>query len=404
METLILFNTLTGKEEEIIPQNKNKISMYSCGPTVYDIPHIGNARSNVFYDILFRIFRSMYSEVVYVRNITDVDDKIIARAKSENTTCEELSTRITKAFHEDLEQLCSLSPTHEPKATEYISQMIVMIKELHTNGFAYKVETKTGGEWLFSIAKYHEYGVLSNKKLDDLIAGSRVDINEHKNTPEDFVLWKNVNNDEYGFETELGFGRPGWHIECSAMSTSLLGKNFDIHGGGIDLQFPHHENEIAQSKCAKIGSNYAKYWVHNGFLKVNGGKMSKSVGNFLTVRDAFQDCDPLALRLCLLSTHYRKPLDFNQHSLDTAKTNLVKFNKALTDNEGLFERKSDIKINEIPQNAKEALLANVNISKYLAIMHALPKDVKNTVTDLKHKRELAQQFWNMGALIGIFAS
>ena len=395
---ITLFNTLSGKEEEITPIQEGKVSIYACGPTVYDIPHIGNARSNVFYDLLFRIFRSMYSDVTYVRNITDVDDKIIARATLENTTCEELSTRITKAFHEDLFALNCLEPTHEPKATEYIPQIIALIKELHTNGFAYEAS----GEWLFSVAKYQDYGKLSNKKLEDLIAGARIEIKNHKHAPEDFVLWKTVPKNEYGFQTELGFGRPGWHIEWSAMSTTLLGKNFDIHGGGIDLQFPHHENEIAQSVCAKKGSSFAKYWVHNGFLKVNGEKMSKSLGNFLTVREAFKDCDPLALRLCLLATHYRKPLDFNTHSLETAKLNIAKFNKALKENEGLFAKKQNIRIDEIPQNAAESLMANVNISKYLAIMHAMPKDIKNTVTDLAHKKMLAQQFWNMGALIGIF--
>ncbi|MDA0617281.1 MAG: cysteine--tRNA ligase [Proteobacteria bacterium] len=394
---ITLFNTLNSKEEAIIPMKENKISMYVCGPTVYDIPHIGNARSNLFYDLLFRIFRSMYGEVVYVRNITDVDDKIIARAKTENTTCEELTTKVIKAFHEDLSKLNCLPPTHEPKATQYITQMVELIQNLVQNGFAYEAN----GEWLFSVAKYQEYGQLSNKKLEDLIAGSRVEIKGHKNSPEDFVLWKNVSKEEYGFQTPLGYGRPGWHIECSAMALTLLGENFDIHGGGIDLQFPHHENEIAQSKCANVGSNYAKYWVHNGFLKVNGEKMSKSLGNFITITDAIASTNPLALRLCLLATHYRKPLDFNEHSLKTAEANLIKFNKALEQNAGLFEKRTDIKINQIPANAQDAIMSNINISKYLAIMHALPKDIKNT-NDLPNKQKLAQEFWNMGALIGIF--
>lgn len=394
---LTLFNTLTNKEEEIIPLQSNKISMYACGPTVYDTPHIGNARSNIFYDLLFRIFRSIYSEVNYARNITDVDDKIIQRAHEENTTCEELSTRITKFFHEDLSKLNCLDPTHEPKATQYIPQIIKIIEQLVKNGFAYE----SNGEYLFEIEKYHQYGQLSNKKIENLIAGSRIEIKGHKRSPNDFVLWKNVPTTEYGFETKLGYGRPGWHIECSAMSTSIFGENFDIHGGGIDLQFPHHENEIAQSCCANTGSYYAKYWVHNGFLKVNGEKMSKSLGNFITVRDALKDSNPLSLRLCLLSTHYRKPLDFNAHSIETAAINIAKFNKELVKNDGLFEKKQDIKIDEIPQNAKEALLANINISKYLAIMHALPKDIKNA-SDIPHKKLLAQHFWNMGALIGIF--
>ena len=396
--SIALFNTLTGKEEVIVPLQQNKISMYACGPTVYDIPHIGNARSNVFYDLLFRIFNAIYDDVVYVRNITDIDDKIINRAKEEGISCEELTERTIKLFHEDLSLLNCIAPTHQPKATQYIPQIIEMVKRLVVNGYAYEAN----GEYLFSVGKYKEYGQLSNKKLEDLIAGSRVEVKNHKHSPEDFVLWKNVNAGEYGFKTELGFGRPGWHIECSAMSTALLGVNFDIHGGGIDLQFPHHENEIAQSCCANLGSNFVKYWVHNGFLKVNGEKMSKSLNNFITVRDVIKNTNPLALRLCLLSTHYRKPLDFNDHSLHSAEANLIKFNKALEQNAGLFERKTDVKLHQIPQNAQQALCDNLNISKYLAIMHALPKDIKNTITDQKHKQELAQQFWNMGALIGIF--
>lgn len=394
---ITLYNTLSGREEQIIPIQENAISMYACGPTVYDSPHIGNARSNIFYDLLYRIFRSMYGSVTYVRNITDVDDKIINRAKSEGVPVPELTQKITGLFHQDLSLLNCLTPTHEPRATQYIPQIVEMISILIQKGFAYK----TNGEVLFSIEKYPQYGQLSNKKLEDLIAGSRIEVKEHKHSPNDFVLWKNVSQSEYGFETELGYGRPGWHIECSAMSTAILGKNFDIHGGGIDLQFPHHENEIAQSCCANDGSHYAKYWVHNGFLKVEGEKMSKSLGNFVTVKDATNNVDPLALRLCLLSTHYRKPLDFTDHSIKTSITNLQKFNKTVEMYTDLIEKTHDIKITDIPQNATEALLNNVNISKYLAIMHALPKDIKNT-NDTPNKKKHAQEFWNMGALVGIF--
>lgn len=394
-----LFNTLSGLEEEIIPINPYSISMYACGPTVYDNIHIGNARSNIFYDLLFRIFLATYPKVTYVRNITDVDDKILIKAKEENISCGELTKKNIEIFHNDLESLNCLKPTFEPKATEYIPQIIEMVNKLVYNGYAYESE----GEYLFSIKEYKKYGSLSKKKLEDLIAGSRIEVKSHKKNPEDFVLWKKVPKEEYGFDTPLGYGRPGWHIECSAMANTILGENFDIHGGGIDLQFPHHENEIAQSCCANEGSFFAKYWVHNGFLKVNGEKMSKSLGNFVTVQDALKKLDnPLTLRLCLLGTHYHKPLDFNEHSIKTAESNMLKFHKTLTENDGLFEKRENIKIDEIPLSAKEALLNNINISKYLAIMHALPKDIKNTITDLQHKKDLMQQFWNMGALIGIF--
>lgn len=395
---ITLFNTLSGKEEPIVPVKSGEISMYSCGPTVYDTPHIGNARSNVFYDVLFRIFRGMYDKVIYVRNITDVDDKILDRAIRENVSPNDITKKVIAAFHDTLAKLNCLQPTFEPKATDYILQMVTMIQVLMQKGFAYQ----SGQDILFSVSKYQEYGALSNKKLNDLVHGARVIVAENKHHAGDFVLWKNVLQTEYGFQTVLGYGRPGWHIECSAMSTDLLGQNFDIHGGGIDLQFPHHENEIAQSCCANDGSKFAKYWVHNGFLKVNGEKMSKSLGNFITVDDILKNYDPLALRLCLLATHYRKPLDFNNHTIDSASVNLQKFRKVLQENENLYEKNLDIKINEIPALAREALFANMNLSKYLAIMHAIPKDIKNTTRDDKTRKQIAQEFWNMGALIGIF--
>ena len=395
---LTLFNTLTNREEIIKPIKAGEIAIYACGPTVYDTPHIGNARSNVFYDMLFRILRGMYPKVTYARNITDVDDKILERATRENITPQELTTKVTKDFHNTLDKLNCLKPTFEPKATEFIPQMVEMIEILIDKGFAYKA----GDDVLFSVLKDKNYGQLSNKKLDDLIAGARVTVTENKQHAGDFVLWKNVPRSEYGFEATLGYGRPGWHIECSAMSGKLLGKDFEIHGGGIDLQFPHHENEIAQSCACYDGSGFAKYWVHNGFLKVNGEKMSKSLGNFLTVGDILKNHSPMALRLCLLSTHYRKPLDYNENAIKTAETNLAKFQKCLDENAGLFEKKQDIKLAEITALAQEALMSNVNISKYLAIMHALPKDIKNT-NDEKNKKQLVQEFWNMGALIGVFA-
>lgn len=316
--TLTLQNTITRKREDFIPADKDRVTLYACGPTVYDRPHLGNARAVVVYDMLFRILRFIYGakDVIYARNITDIDDKIIQAATERGVAINELTTQITKAFHHDIAALNCLPPTYEPRATEYITQMTTMISTLIDNGAAYEADSHV----YFDVTSNPDYGQLSGRKLDELVAGARVKIGTFKNHPGDFVLWKPATENESGFDSPFGFGRPGWHIECSAMSTDLLGINFDIHGGGADLKFPHHENEIAQSCAANPGSHFAKYWVHNGFLTINGEKMSKSLGNFTTVHDLLESgTEGEVIRLAFLLTKYHDPLDWNPKLLSDAK-------------------------------------------------------------------------------------
>lgn len=320
-----LFNTLSKKKEIFTPLNPKKVQIYVCGPTVYDRPHIGNARSLVVYDMWFRLFKKIFPQVIYVRNITDVDDKINAAALARGISIQDLTKEIISFFYQDTSALNLLPPTFEPKATDHILEMIAMIQKLIDNGNAYVSEDHV----LFDVKSYKNYGELSNRTLDEMISGARVEIAKYKKDPLDFVLWKPADkNDDISsvFESPWGKGRPGWHIECSAMSSKFLGNDFDIHGGGADLQFPHHENEIAQSKCANINSIYAKYWVHNGFLTVNGEKMSKSLNNFFTVRELLhKGASGVAIRYLLLSTHYRKPLDFSHKALEDSKKAIEKF-------------------------------------------------------------------------------
>ena len=341
--TIKLHNSLTNSKETFEEIEDGKVGMYVCGPTVYNRPHLGNARSVVIYDVLYRLMRHEYGKdnVTYVRNITDVDDKINKAAKDNNETIGELTKRVTKQFHDDIGALNCLIPNYEPKATENIGNIIKLIENIIKNGGGYVSE----GHVLFDVKAFNEltdnkdsennyfYGKLSGKKLEDLVAGARIEVEKYKKNPEDFVLWKpaNEHDDQSSkFDSPWGIGRPGWHIECSAMSTNILGEDFDIHGGGADLKFPHHENEIAQSTCANRGSKYAKYWVHNGFLTVNGEKMSKSLGNFTTVNELLEKGIPgEVIRLALLSAHYRKPLDFNDKLLEDSKKTLDKFYDAI---------------------------------------------------------------------------
>ena len=317
--TLSLYNTLTRKKEPFTPIDANNIRMYVCGPTVYDRPHLGNARSVVVYDVLYRLLSHLYPHVTYVRNITDVDDKINAAAKANHEPISALTGRVEGWFHDDMHALGCLHPTREPHATAHIAQMIVIIEKLIANGNAYVSQ----GHALFAVNSYKEYGALSGRKLDDLIAGARVEVESYKKHPGDFVLWKPADAGDDAssvFESPWGQGRPGWHIECSAMSSEYLGDHFDIHGGGADLMFPHHENEIAQSRCATPGSKFANYWVHNGFLTVGGEKMSKSLGNFTTVKDVLdKGIHGEVIRLALLSARYSEPLDWNENLLLSTK-------------------------------------------------------------------------------------
>ncbi len=372
---LKIFNSISKEKEDFQPLDPANISMYVCGPTVYSYPHLGNARSVVIYDLLFRLLKEIFPKVTYVRNITDVDDKINKAAKDQNISIQELTAKFINIFEQDMSDIGVLKPTIEPKATENISEMINMIQILIDNGHAYESE----GHVLFDVNSYKDYGKLSNRSLDDMISGSRVEVQDYKRNPLDFVLWKpsDINDDDSAiFDSPWSRGRPGWHIECSAMSNKFLGNDFDIHGGGADLKFPHHDNEIAQSICCHPKSNHAKYWVHNGFLTVNGEKMSKSLGNFITVRDLLhKNTEGVVIRYLLLSTHYRKPLDFNDKALSDAKKAIDKFYNVINFSEIAQIDKSKYQ-NPFLQDVYKALCDDLNSPVAFAILHKIVKDIK----------------------------
>jgi cysteinyl-tRNA synthetase len=324
---LTLYNTLTRRKEPFEPIDPTRIGLYVCGPTVYDRAHIGNARAFVVFDVLYRLLRDTYGpgHVRYVRNITDIDDRINAAACKNREPIAALTARTTAAFHEDLAALNTLPPDVEPRATEHVPQMISMIERLIASGHAYVAQ----GHVLFAITSDPHYGEFSRRDREEMIAGARVEVAPYKRDPADFVLWKPSDADLPGWESPWGRGRPGWHIECSAMSETHLGETFDIHAGGLDLIFPHHENEIAQSVCAHAGRPFVRYWVHNGFLTDDGAKMSKSLGNIRTVRELLDDAPGEAIRLALLTTHYRDPLDWTNDRLRQAQQTLDRFYRAL---------------------------------------------------------------------------
>ena len=309
--SLKIFNTLSGEKEIFAPLTAGKVRMYVCGVTVYDSAHLGHCRFLITFDVIYRYLRFLGLEVTYVRNFTDVDDKIIKRANDEGTTSTVIAERYIHEFRRDSEALGLLRPESEPRATEHIGEIVAIIRDLEMRGLAYRVD----GDVYYAVAAFPEYGKLSRKKIDELEAGARVEVDERKRSPLDFALWKSSKPGEPTWESPWGAGRPGWHIECSAMSTKYLGQPFDIHGGGRDLIFPHHENEIAQSEGA-YDKSLARYWVHNGFLNINQEKMSKSLGNFFTIREILDEFDPLALRHYFLASHYRSPMDFSKEGLE----------------------------------------------------------------------------------------
>ena len=364
--TLRLYNTLTRTKEEFSPIDPNNVRMYVCGPTVYDFAHIGNARPVIVFDVLFRLLRHLYGEnhVKYVRNITDVDDKINARALRDfpnlplNEAIRAVTEKTANQFQADAKALGCLMPTEEPRATDNIQGMIDIISTLINKAHAYVA----AGEVLFSVSSMADYGKLSGRKLEDQQAGARVAVEAHKKNPADFVLWKLSSADEPGWDSPWGRGRPGWHIECSAMSKRYLGEVFDIHGGGLDLIFPHHENEIAQSRCAHGSEVMANVWMHNGFLQVEGQKMSKSLGNFVTIADVLKDWPGEVVRFNMLRTHYRQPIDWTAASLQETMNILVSLHVSDQAERG-----------EASPAFLEALEDELNISKALAEMHLLKK-------------------------------
>ena len=357
---IYLSNTLAGKKEIFKPINDKKIGMYVCGPTVYDDPHIGNARPLVIFDILFKVLKCKYgkSSVTYVRNITDIDDKIIESSKQKKISINKLSENITKSFNQDCEYLKCEKPSFEPKATENISLMIDMINILLKKGNAYENNSNI----YFDVSTFKDYGKLSNKNIDELLAGARVEISKNKKNPEDFVLWKPSADGEPSWESPWGKGRPGWHLECSAMSKRYLGDEFDIHGGGRDLIFPHHENEIAQSRCANGTKSFANYWVHNGFITLSNEKMAKSQGNILKIKDFKTKYNGQVLRLALITSHYRQGLDWNDKLISECEKILTKWYSAYI----VVKEKITV-----PDDILSPLYDDLNTPGYIANLHSL---------------------------------
>jgi len=362
--TLKISNTLTRTKENFIPIDEKNIRIYVCGPTVYDYPHVGNARPLIVFDLLFRLLSKIYpkSKITYVRNITDIDDKIIDASIKSKISIQDLTSKVTKDFHDDCNYLGCLSPTVEPKATEHLSEMINLVQKLIQNGFAYESNEHV----YFQVSKFKKYGNLSNKKIEELISGSRVEISDNKKEPGDFVLWKPSKENEPSWDSPFGKGRPGWHLECSAMSEKYLGNHFDIHGGGLDLIFPHHENEIAQSVCANNNEKFSNYWLHNGYVTVEKQKMSKSLGNFITINQLKNNYNGQVVRLAMLSTHYTQPFDWNENILEVSKKSLDKWYE--------FYSEDDEDIGE--ENIK-FLLDDLNTPLMISNIHELYKKAKS---------------------------
>ena len=390
--TLTLHNTLTRRREPLEPVRPGHVGMYVCGPTVYDLAHIGNARPIVVFDVLYRVLKRLYPSVTYVRNITDIDDKINEASRKSGEPIESITARTTKAFHEDIAALGALPPDVEPRATAHVPQMIALIEALIAAGHAYEAE----GHVLFHVPSAPRYGSLSGRNRDEMIAGARVEVAPYKCDPADFVLWKPSDETLPGWESAWGRGRPGWHIECSAMSRAYLGETLDIHGGGMDLIFPHHENEIAQSECACPGAPFARHWVHNGVLTVAGEKMSKSLGNFITIREALAGTPGEVIRMVLLSTHYRHPLDWTADGLEKARLNVDKLYNALYEASMVVNAVDDT----VDPEVEAALCDDLNTPKALAVLHRLAGDI-NRGGDAAKPAEAAAALRGSGALLGL---
>lgn len=392
MPTLKLHNSLTRKKENFEPIEQDHIRIYACGPTVYNYAHIGNARMAVVFDVLASILRNLYPKVTYVSNITDVDDKIITAARETDTAIHEITQKYTDIYNQDMSSLGVKQPDTQPRATEHIPHMIAIIEELISKDHAYEAD----GHVLFNVPSFSLYGGLSGRNRDEQIAGARVEVASYKKDPADFVLWKPSNQDEPGWDSPWGFGRPGWHIECSAMAQEHLGLPFDIHGGGADLKFPHHENEIAQSCCAHGNSSdlssFAKYWVHNGFVTVNGEKMSKSLGNVTLTHALIQKHAGETLRMTLLSAHYRQPLDWSEGSIAQSKKTLDRIYQNLRDIQNI-EHNPDA---DIPAEFMNALCDDINTPKAIAELGALAKRASET-----QNSEDKSAFYAAADLIGI---
>jgi cysteinyl-tRNA synthetase len=385
-------NTYTGRKEPFQPLDPDRVTMYVCGPTVYSYAHIGNARPAVVFDVLARVLRRRYPGVLYARNITDIDDKINKAAADQGVDIGVITSKFAAAYHEDLEALGVLPPDFEPRVTEHLPQIIAMVRRLIDNGHAYEAQ----GHVLFHTRSYADYGRLSKRDPEQLLAGARVEVAPYKKDAGDFVLWKPSTPEQPGWDSPWGRGRPGWHIECSAMSEALLGDTLDIHAGGHDLIFPHHENEIAQSTCAHGGKTYARYWMHNGFLTVNSEKMAKSVGNVLLVRELLKQAPGEAIRLALLSGHYRQPLDWNDEVIAEARKKLDRLYGTLRELADVAPAAGE----GAPQAFVEALEDDLNTPMALAELFAL-SHAANKSEDVAEKARIKAQLVEAGKLIGL---
>ena len=390
--TLRFYNSLTNQKEDFIPIREGEVSMYVCGMTVYDSCHLGHARAMMAFDILVRYLKNQGYKVKFVRNITDVDDKIIERAIKNNESIGELTQRTIASMQEDFSQLGLLLPNTEPRATDYIPGMIEMIEGLIQKGHAYH---SPGGDVFFAVRTFPEYGKLSNKNIDDLNPGARIAEDDSKKDPLDFVLWKSAKEGEPSWDSPWGQGRPGWHIECSVMSFENLGEHFDIHGGGPDLLFPHHENEIAQSECAS-GNKFANYWLHSGLLKINGEKMSKSLGNFAMLKDLFISYHPEVIRYYLVSSHYRSSLNFDQESLNQARSALTRLYQALTSMEGEGNELDQDMMNQFSFVMNDDL----NTPEALSLLFQLAKSIHNA-PDPKQKMKYGATLKKLSGVLGL---
>ena len=393
---LNIYNSLSKRKEPFESIEPGKVRMYVCGMTVYDYCHIGHARVLVVFDVVYRFLRHLGYEVTYVRNITDIDDKIINRAQENGEDCDALTARFIQAMHEDADALGVLRPDREPRATDTIAEILDMIEELESRGYAYQSEN---GDVYYSVAKFDHYGLLSGKKLDELRAGERVEIDPGKRDPLDFVLWKSAKPGEPSWPSKYGAGRPGWHIECSAMSTSLLGRHFDIHGGGQDLQFPHHENEIAQSEAAS-GEKFVNYWMHNGFVRVNEEKMSKSLGNFFILRDVLESYRAEEIRYFIVSSHYRSQLNYSEEQLDGARAALQRLYAALLDTRDAEPEKSAEE--EYRGRFDAAMFDDFNTAGAVAVLFDLVREInraKQAGDEAQHG--LASLLRRLGAVLGL---
>ena len=388
-----LYDTLSKSIKTFQPQTENTATMYVCGPTVYDFPHVGNARPAIVFDILFRLLKSAYPNVVYARNFTDIDDKIFAVASDTGVSYQEITKKFIAAYREDMRRLGVLEPSYEPRVTENINEIIKMISDLVEKNFAYVAD----GHVLFEVKKFQDYGKLSKRNQDEMLAGARVEVAPYKRNPADFVLWKPSKNGIPGWDSEWGYGRPGWHIECSAMSRKIFASSIDIHGGGMDLIFPHHENEIAQSECAFHNEKYAKYWVHNGHVTIDGQKMSKSLGNIIRVKDLLQKEPGEVVRFALISTHYRQPLDWTSESPSRARQSLDKIYRILME---LLPNGAMSLTKPNRNRIKDALSSDLNTPEALSAMFKISKEIKST-KKLEVRLELLQELRDGADLLGL---